>query len=281
MYPDTAIWLVLHSITFISKPYLHGAQLRACLASADRIIVNSHFLKDQVIRKVPQAAGKIRVNHLGTDPDQFIPRWTELGMVRRQMDLHRAGLEDKKIVMFVGRLIRIKGVHLLLKAWPNIIKQVPNAVLLIVGSAFYGSKRLTPYVKRLHYYGNKMRRHVRFVPYIPHSEIQNWFRMADVLVVPSSVKEAFGLVNVEAMASGVPVVATRAGGMKEIIEHGRTGYLIKASNLQDELAPRIVSLLTDPGLVEAMGMESVRRVEEHFTWARTAERLLEMYKHET
>ncbi|MDF2962637.1 MAG: glycosyl transferase family 1 [Paenibacillus sp.] len=280
MHPRSKIWLVLHSITFISKPYIRNTELRACLAAADRIIVNSHFLKDQVIRRVPQVKGKIRVNHLGVDQEQFISRWTEEGAALRLKALQRQGYEGKKIVMYVGRLIGIKGVHHLLKAMPQIAANVPDAVLLIVGSAFYGSDRVTPYVQQLHKLGGQLPQHVRFIPYIPHSEIPEWFRLADVLVVPSHVNEAFGLVNVEAMASGVPVVATRAGGMKEIIEHGKTGYLIDAPLLQKELAPWIITLLTQHGQIEQMGKESVRRVEEYFTWAKTAERFLEMYRTE-
>ncbi|NOU96551.1 glycosyltransferase [Paenibacillus sp. LMG 31456] len=279
--PRAKIWLVLHSITFISKRHIKRAELRVCLAAADRIIVNSHFLKEQVIRMVPQVKEKVRVNHLGVDPEKFISRWSDKGATLRQKSLKLRGYEGKKIVLYVGRLIGIKGVHHLLKAMPHIITQVPDAVLLVVGSAFYGSDRVTPYVKQLHRLGRKMRENVRFIPYVPHSEIPEWFRLADVLVVPSHINEAFGLVNVEAMATGVPVVATRAGGMKEIIEHGNTGYLIDAPCLQEELAPWISTLLTQPGQVERMGAESELRVQEHFTWAKTAERFLSLYQTES
>jgi spore coat protein SA len=280
MHPHTKIWLVLHSITFISPKHIKRAELRACLAAADRIVVNSHFLKEQVIRMAPRARGKILVNHLGVDPEKFISRWSERGAELRQESIRRRCLQGKNIVLYVGRLIPIKGVHHLLKAMQQIAAEVPNSVLLVVGSAFYGSDRVTPYVKQLHRLGKKLRDNVQFIPYVPHSQIPEWFRLADVLVVPSNVNEAFGLVNVEAMASGVPVVATRAGGMKEIIEHGKTGYLIDAPRLPDELAPWIVSMLTQEGQVERMGAESELRVLEHFTWYKTAERFLELYKTE-
>ncbi|MCR8629716.1 glycosyltransferase family 4 protein [Paenibacillus radicis (ex Xue et al. 2023)] len=280
-HPKAKIWLVLHSITFISKRHIKRAELKVCLAAADRIIVNSHFLKEQVIRMVPQAKGKIRVNHLGVDPKKFISRWSEKGAALRQESFKLRGIEGKKVVLYVGRLIGIKGVHHLLQAMPQIITHIPDVMLIVVGSAFYGSDRVTPYVKQLHRIGRKMRDNVRFIPYVPHSEIPEWFRLADVLVVPSHINEAFGLVNVEAMATGVPVVATRAGGMKEIIEHGNTGYLVDASRLQDELALWIINLLTQSGQVELMGAQSELRVQEHFTWEKTAERFLNLYKTES
>lgn len=106
----------------------------------------------------------------------------------------------------------MKGVHHILKAMPRITDKVPDALLVVVGAAFYGSNRTTPYVRKLHRLGKTMGETVRFVPYVPHDRIQDWFGIADVVLVPSDNREAFGLVNVEAMSCGVPVIATRAGG---------------------------------------------------------------------
>ncbi|TDF97548.1 glycosyltransferase family 4 protein [Paenibacillus piri] len=277
-HPGLKIGLFLHSLTFISRPHIQVAELKACLAAADRIIVNSHFLKERVIRKVPQVKAKVSVNHLGVDQHRFISRWSEEGAAQRREAIAHRGYEGKKIIMYVGRLIPIKGVHHLIQAMPRIVAQVPEAMLIVVGSAFYGSKRMTPYVRRLRRSSRRVRRHIRFIPYIPHSSIPEWFRLADVLVVPSPSNEAFGLVNVEAMASGVPVIASRSGGMKEIIEHGVTGLLIAPSELRRDLAAQIIALLNDDEIRERMGEAGSQRVEEHFTWSNTAERLLQLYK---
>lgn len=276
--PKARLWLSLHSLTFVSRPHIGEAELRSCLAAADRIVVNSYFLKEQLVRKVPAVKGKVAVNHLGVDSSAFVPRWSDEGERQRRLMLAELGYTGKKIILYVGRLIEMKGVHHLLQAMRQIAAQVPEAVLLVVGSAHYGSNKITPYVQKLHRIGAQMPRHVRFVPFVPHSDIASWFRLADVLVVPSNHKEAFGLVNVEAMASGVPVVATRAGGMKEIIVNGVTGYLISPSRLGMELAPRVISLLTNETLARRMGEESVRKVLDQFTWEQTAVRWLEMYK---
>ncbi|MFE5320283.1 glycosyltransferase family 4 protein [Paenibacillus sp. NPDC056579] len=275
-HPKASLWLVLHSLTFVSRPHIRASELRSCLAAADRIIVNSHFLREEMIRKAPRMMHKMVVNHLGVDTEGFTSRWTEESEHQRQMTLHQMGLAGKKIILYVGRLIKIKGVHNLLLAMPQIVERIPEAVLLVVGSSTYGSNRATPYVKYLWELGSQMPQHVRFIPYVPHTEISRWFHLADVLVVPSNQKEAFGLVNVEAMASGVPVVATRAGGMMEIIEHEMTGFLIDSSIVNRELPQRIHDILTQEGLAQRFGQESLKRVREHFTWDWTAHRLLKL-----
>src|SRR5690606_32060401 len=121
------------------------------------------------------------------------------------------------------------------------------------------------YVRRLHRMGNRMPKHVRFLSYVPHSRLADWFRAADVAVVPSVGKEAFGLVNVEAMASGVPVVASRIGGIREIVDDGENGYLIAPGMLAKRL-PRLISrLLSDEDLRRRLGGNGAERVRQSFT----------------
>lgn len=277
VYPRANLLLVLHSLVFVSEPHIGEAELRSCLAAADGIIVNSFFLKEQIIRKAPRVKHKIAVNHLGVDTGRFTPRWTAEAEAWRRRTLEQMGLAGKKIVMYVGRLIPLKGVDYVLRAMPKIIEREPNAVLLIIGSASYGSDRTTPYVRHLHKLGAQMPNHVRFISYVPHTEIALWYRIADVLVVPSTRREAFGLVNVEAMATGVPVVAARIGGMKEIIEHEQTGYLIDVPLLESELPLRIHSLLATKETARRFGEQSIQRVHEQFSWERTVRRWLAIY----
>ncbi|GLI08983.1 spore coat protein SA [Paenibacillus tyrfis] len=276
-HPGAQVWLSLHSVTFVSKPHIRRPELRRCLAAVDRIVVNSHYLKDEMVRRDPRVQAKIIVNHLGVDPDRFISRWSPEGAVKREALLHRLGLQGRKIILYVGRLIPTKGVHHLLAAMPEIVGKVPEALLLVVGGAFYGSRRLTSYVRRLQRTSAPLSNHVRFVPYVPHGEVDDWFRLADVLVVPSVRREAFGLVNVEAMAAGVPVVATRAGGMPEIVEEGVTGLTVEPDVLESGLAPAVISLLQNEGKACRMGEQSVERVQRLFTWERMAERWLTFY----
>ncbi|WP_409341807.1 glycosyltransferase family 4 protein [Paenibacillus sp. MBLB4367] len=271
-HPRTPVWLFLHSLNFVNKPHIGQRELASCFRHTDRILVNSHFLLERMAQRFPAIRSKLRVNYLGVNREQFVSRWSEEGKLFREDMLAKHGLQNRKIILYVGRLIKTKGIHHLLQAMPDIVKQEPDAMLLIVGGAFYGSRRTTNYVRQLHRMGSKMPQHVRFVPYVPYNQISDWFRIADVAVVPSSQREAFGLVNVEAMASGVPVIATRAGGMIEIIEHESTGYLVELDRLQEQLAERIVNVIGNDDLQQKMGEEAIRRVESTFTWRHTANR---------
>ena len=270
-YPHAILSLVLHSTSFITKPYISNTSLTVCLLAADVIIVNSDFLKQFLQKKVPSAAHKIVTHYLGVDVTQFTSKWSEEGSkssaeMRRKLDCKHC-----KIILFVGRLIPKKGVHHLLKAMKSVIQSEPSAKLVIVGSAFYGSKKETKYVKQLVKAARALPRHVIFIPYVRHQEMPKWVRMADVLVVPSIGNEAFGLVNVEAMATGVPVVATRIGGIQEVVEEGQTGYLIDPKAIETELPEYVIRLLKDESLQRKLGENGIKRVDNLFTWQRAAD----------
>lgn len=266
-FPKAQIWLHLHSNTFISKPYLSPRELSSCLAAADRILVNSEYLKADVAARVPRQADKIGVVYPGVEAERF-SRWDP------EAERAARGWQNRRIVLYVGRLVPQKGVHLLLNALPALIKRVPNALLVIVGGAYYGSNAKTAYVRKLQRLAKPLRRHVHFQPYVPHTDIPRWFSMAHVAAVPSVRREAFGLVNVEAMAAGLPVVAGRVGGMTEIVQDGVTGFLFDPRHARMELADRLSLLLADEELRAEFGRRGQERVLQHFTWQATANRWL-------
>jgi len=278
MIPSGKLWLQLHSTTFINKKVISTATLTRCFRQADRIIVNSEFLKEEVARRVPESTHKISVAYLGVDTERFMSQYSSQGAARRELLRNARDWQGRSVVLFMGRLIPLKGVHHLLHLMPELIKQHPSVLLVIVGGAFYGSTRTTAYVRELHRLGRKLRGHVQFVPYAPYSAVPDWFLAADVAVVPSGKREAFGLVNVEAMACGLPVVATRAGGIREIVEHGKTGFLVDPVHVQSEMRSHILTLLQDDRLRQQMGRDSRERVESHFTWEHSAKRWMQLMR---
>lgn len=277
-FPKSKVWLNLHSTTFLSASRLGRSRSRICLQAADRIVVNSEYLKAYMTRLWPQVGTKIRVNHLGVDAARFPGRTTPEGQAMRTSGRAMRGWEHRKIVLFVGRLIPQKGVHHLLAAVPSIVARHPDALIVVVGGALYGSRRQTGYVRGLHGLARRWRKHVHFEPYVSHDDVPRWFAMADVAVVPSVGKEAFGLVNVEAMASGLPVVATWAGGMKEIVVDGESGYLVTPDRraIAGELADRIGALLGDEQARREMGRKGMERAMRMFLWEHTAQRWLRL-----
>ncbi|MEH7305056.1 glycosyltransferase family 4 protein [Neobacillus drentensis] len=277
-FPKTQLWLSLHSTKFISSSHIGKEELINCLQQTDKIIVNSQFLKNHVINQTDCDPVKIFVNYLGVDTNQFQSKWATNQPNDNKAPKLPLNLEGKRMILFVGRLRKIKGVEKILQAMPSIIQAVPDTILVIAGSAFYGSNRKTNYVERLYRIAQEFPDHVRFLSFIPHAEIHVWFKAADLVLVPSIANEAFGLVNVEAMACGVPVIATNIGGMPEVIEHGKTGYLLHPQNLEAELTNYVIQLLNDPEKIQQMGHNCLDRVNENFTWEKSARRLLRLYE---
>ncbi|WP_068773985.1 glycosyltransferase family 4 protein [Paenibacillus sp. FJAT-26967] len=270
------ICLGLHSITFISKPHIGRREVGECLRCADLIFVNSEFLRQQVISRVPSVADRVVVNPLGADPASFVPRWSQ--EEARQEMLASLGLAGHKIIVFAGRLLPMKGVEPLLRSMPAVFAAHPDAVLLVIGGAGYGSSRQTAYVKRLKRLASGYPGRIRFIPYVSHDQIPAWFRLADVVAVPSLGSEAFGLVNVEAMSCGVPVVATEIGGIPEIVMHEATGLLVPAHAVEAGLAESISRILADEELRRRMGEQAFLRASELYTWERMAERQRALYE---
>jgi spore coat protein SA len=276
--PRAEVWLSLHSVTFVSPAHISKKRLARELKAARRIVLNSAFLRGELARRFPRMRSKMLINRLGTDPERFRSQWEPGGREAREAFKAGRGLAGRRIVLYAGRLIPIKGVHVLLRCWRKVIRRVPDAVLVVAGSAFYGSGRLTPYVRNLHRLGERTPDAVRFLSYVPYSEMPEWFRAADVAVVPSVGKEAFGLVNVEAMACGVPVVASRVGGIREIVIHGENGFLVSPRELAGRLPELLVRLLSDEPLRRTMGERGAQMVRQSFTWRHTAERQMALYR---
>jgi len=164
---------------------------------------------------------------------------------------------DSKVVLFCGRLSRLKGCEHLVDAARDI-----DAEVFVLGD---GPERAA-----------LMRRardndRVHFVGYVREPLLQQFYRRADVQVVPSVSDEAFGLVCVEAMASGTPVVATAVGGIPEIVVHGDCGLLVEPGNAA-AIAEAVNHLLARPALRRRMGDRARRLVEERFTWDVVASR---------
>nr|WP_272915030.1 glycosyltransferase family 4 protein [Paenibacillus dendrobii] len=205
-----------------------------------------------------------------------MPRWNPYSEALRESKLVNKGWQGRRVVMYAGRLLPIKGVHHLLGALPEIVQAVPDVMVLIVGSPFYSSSRRTAYEVHLHDLAELYSNHVTFVPFVSYPAISYWYHLADVVVVPSAEGEAFGLVNVEAMASAVPVVASDAGGIPEIVEDAATGILLPQTTLEEGLGPALIRLLCDEQLRRSLGQAGRLRTAQYFQWKHTAARWHEM-----
>ncbi len=165
-------------------------------------------------------------------------------------------------ILFVGRLHPEKGVHVLMEAMKILLDRKVDVLCKIVGSAFSSGSKPTPYVESL--FANAPA-NVRFEGHRSGKRIAEEYREVDMLCCPSIWQEPFGNVNIEAMASGIPVVATRVGGINEIAAEG--GVLLVEPNSAAGLADALQKLIEDKALRKRVGEEGLKSFHRRYTWA--------------
>lgn len=177
---------------------------------------------------------------------------------------------DKPIVLFVGRLVHRKGVHILIKAFTKVVKEIPEAKLVIVGEG-YMKPILQMISKQL-----KIKEKVKFLGEIDEEKLLKTYQKSRVVVIPSLYRESFGIVALEAMATGKPVIATRVGGLPEIIKDGINGLLTQPGN-PTELAEKITLLLSDKSIANKMGVMGRKIAVEKYSWNVIAKQIINVY----
>ncbi|MEV5973593.1 glycosyltransferase family 4 protein [Streptomyces sp. NPDC051921] len=187
----------------------------------------------------------------------------------------RLGLSDRPVVVCVSRLVPRKGQDTLILAMPEILRRVPEAVLLIVGGGPY-EQELRKLAVSTGVAGS-----VRFTGAVPWSELPAHYGAGDVFAMPCRTRrggldvEGLGIVYLEASATGLPVVAGDSGGAPDAVLDGETGWVVRGG-VPEETADRVATLLLDPELRARMGERGRRWVEERWRWDLLAERLREL-----
>jgi len=178
-------------------------------------------------------------------------------------------LPEEKIVLFVGRLVYEKGIHVLINAVPKVLEKV-NAKFVVVGNG-YMQQSLSEYIKNLGFAHKVM-----FTGFVDDRTLRNLQKCADVSVVPS-LFEPFGIVALEAMAAKSPVVVSDTGGLSEIVEHEVTGIKVYPNN-PDSLAWGISRVLLDENLANRLRENAYRKVVEKFNWDKISQQTKKVYK---
>jgi len=181
----------------------------------------------------------------------------------------RFALPEEKIVLFVGRLVYEKGVHVLVNAVPKVLDKV-NAKFIIVGNG-YMKEQLSNIVR-----GMGFAHKVLFTGFVDDDTLRKLQRCADVCVVPS-LFEPFGIVAVEAMAAKSPVVVSDTGGLSEIVEHDVTGVKVYPDN-PDSLAWGITRVLADSAHANWMKTNAYKKVQEKYDWDKIAQQTKAIYE---
>ncbi|MBA4542179.1 YheC/YheD family protein [Thermoactinomyces daqus] len=276
--PNAKKVLFVHSHTYLNPPYANRKALRKLLPRYDFILTNSRYMADCLKKEYPQIMHKLKEIWLGVDLHQFASIHDPSVRRRRIEERIRHQLNGRPVILYVGRIVPQKGLHLLIEAFKQVREVHPAAVLLIVGSSFYGRNVETGYLRKCRQLGREHGEQIRWWPHIPHQGLPAVYQLADVLVVPSVGKEAFGLVTVEGMATGLPILATQTGGIGELVENGVNGRLVSPGpGLSKRIAKVLVEWLNRPDQLKEMGKKSRIRAENYFGWSKGAKELSEIY----
>jgi glycogen(starch) synthase len=178
-------------------------------------------------------------------------------------------LPEEKIVLYVGRLVYEKGIHILINAVPKILSKV-NAKFIIVGSG-YMKEQLLNIVRSMN-----LEHKVLFEGFIDEETLVKLQKTADVSVVPS-LFEPFGIVALEAMAAKSPVVVSDTGGLSEIVEHDVSGVKVYPNN-PESLAWGITKVLLDSAYAKYLGENAYRKVQEKYDWEKIAQQTKRIYE---
>jgi len=231
-----------------------------CLAS--RIIANSYATKKTLLREAPWLdPDRVEVIYNGIDTTLFDSKPGK--DIRDELKIDRKA----PLIGFVGQLDERKGIIYLLEAFKSVSKQIPKAKLLLVGEG-----NLKGFIQN--WVGeNGLTEKVILTGF--REDIPDVMRSIDLLALPS-LWEGFGIVLIEAMASGKPVVATRTSNIPEVVRDGKTGLLVKPRD-SEELAGAIIKLLEEEDLAEEMGRRGREWVKERFTLERMLDQLENLF----
>ncbi|MDD1675746.1 MAG: glycosyltransferase family 4 protein [Methanomicrobiales archaeon] len=240
---------------------------------ADLVVTVSYAMRDELIR-LGCSESKIRVIYNGVDPEKYNPNRFTVREIRQFRE--KIGVGDSPMIFFIGRLTWVKGIDMLMHAMPWILKEVPDAKLVVLGKGEM-ERKLLDLVGTLDI-GNQV---ILNFSYVGEEERIRYYAACDVAVFPSRY-EPFGIVCTEAMSMGKPVVVGGSGtsGLREQVEIAGsypTGYHINPNDPAD-IATYTVRLLNDAELRRKMGDNGRKRVLSLFTWRRAAEETIRVYE---
>lgn len=262
---------------------------RTAFEGADAVIAVSAGMRADILRSYPAIdPGRVHVVHNGIDLSGWRrPSTDQEWAAAREVAVANGIDPDRPAVVFVGRITRQKGLPYLLRA----AETLPPEVQLVLCAGAPDTPEILAEVTGLVEQLRAQRDGVVWIDrMLPRDELVAVLATGTVFACPS-VYEPLGIVNLEAMAVGLPVVGTATGGIPEVVDAGTTGWLVPIEQVQDgtgtpvdpdrfvaDLSAALTEAVSDPERARAWGVASRTRVEEHFSWDAIAERTLEVYR---
>ena len=240
--------------------HLHGQT--TCTPVMDDIyggvLALSDFIREDYLQSSTLDPQRAYILHHCIDTARFCP-----GPASKTLRAQLGFTDEDFVVLYCGRLDPDKGIHKLMEAIAALHE--PHIKLLIVGSPFFARTQQSAFQRKLEQQAKSLGNRVQFTGYIPNEDLPDYYRLADLCCVPTLVEEAAGLVAVEAMACGRPVLATRSGGMPEYLAGSQAVLVERGDTVTDQLAWSIRMLYEHPALCTEMGAAGAARGREFST----------------
>ncbi len=221
----------------------------------------SRYLKEWYAARLPGADIRIVTNGVDTDIFRPLPPGEVIGL-RTRLKLPT----DRKIILYAGRISPEKGPLDLVRAFGELRKIRHDVLLVLVGEVRTGADRRGDYGRQLLAACETLGADCYHAGTVNPARMHEYYQIADLTVVPSEFEEPFGMVAIEAMAAGTPVLATRKGGLPEIVREGETGFLLEDAKNPALFARRLDELLNNPLLLESVRKTARTYVVQHHDW---------------
>lgn len=274
-FPDVKFSLSLHNEMFHPEKLSDEEGIK-CINRVEFINTVSKYISDTVANRFPIARNKLHVVYSGVNTNLYQPVWSYEGQQLKKKYKAMFGLQDYKVVLFVGRLSVKKGVDVLLKAMDIVMRSNPKTALVVIGSKWYGKNESDDYTASLKKMSEAITGRIVFTGFVPPAEIAKMYAMGDVFVCASQWNEPLARVHYEAMAAGLPIITTNRGGNAEVIRGYGNGIVLDDYSNPSSMAYHISELLKNEAACLRMGKIGRRLAEEKYSWKRVADDVFEM-----
>ncbi|MBT0158891.1 glycosyltransferase family 4 protein [Candidatus Bathyarchaeota archaeon A05DMB-2] len=236
------------------------------LKRSNKIIAVSDFTRRELLQYYKVREDKIRVIHNGVDTNKFQPA-SDKRKAKQGLGFNPDGIA----ILSVGRLYARKGLFTLIESMPAVVRRFPRARFIISGKGQSDEmKKLVAHAQKL-----GVNDKIVFTGYYPDRKLPRLYQAADVFAF-STFYENLPFAVLEALSTGLPVVTTRVGGIPEMIEDGRNGFLVQPFNAR-ELSDRILYFLEHPSAASEMAFLARKVIEERFDWRLIVKKVLRVY----
>ncbi|WP_088042698.1 glycosyltransferase family 4 protein [Bacillus sp. EAC] len=275
--PESRFVLSLHNEMF-NEGKISIEMGNLVIKAVDKIMTISEYIEQTMITRFPTAKRKVKTVYSGIDLDLYKPIWdNDVQLIRKELR-QKYGVDEKRVVLFVGRLSAVKGPDILIKAMHQIIEKYNDSVLVIVGSKWFSEDRVDEYGIKLYELSGKLGKDkVVFTGFIAPSEIPSHFLIGDLFVCSSQWQEPLARVHYEAMGTGLPIITTKRGGNAEIIKHLENGYLIEDYTNSDAFVEAITYLFSNKQDADKIAKAGRAFVEKNFGFSHVSNRLESLY----